>query len=232
MTRAVIPLLRYELILQSRNKIYLAYGFVLGIETLFFVLLGKFVPTWSAALFFYSDPAVLGFFFLGALMMLERSENTRPVLATTPISAWDYFWCKTLSLTALSLVALSVLALAIHASINWPLLLVSVTLISLTFIATGFFFALTFKTVTAYLMGSAAAFIPIMLPMFWALSPNMPPYLAVLPPVAHFRLILIAVAGYRATPGELALLLVVTLGTAMAVSLFAHRILKKELGGK
>ena len=48
------------------------------------------LPDWAAAFIIFTDPAALGFFFLGALMMLERSEGVRTALATTPLSLLDY----------------------------------------------------------------------------------------------------------------------------------------------
>ena len=55
---------------------------------------GPHLPAWAPAFIIFTDPAALGFFFLGALMMLERSEGVRTALAVTPLSAADYLTAK------------------------------------------------------------------------------------------------------------------------------------------
>ena len=76
------------------------------------IALGPRLPSAAVAFIIFSDPAALGFFFLGGLMMLERSEGVRPALAVTPLRIADYLGAKALTLTLVALCASLALYLA------------------------------------------------------------------------------------------------------------------------
>jgi len=232
MNRHFIPFLIHDMRLQLRNGIYYAYAFVLAFYLAILIFAGDFIPTWALALFIYTDPAVLGFFFLGALILLEKAEGTRAALAVSPISATTYFWTKAITLTGVALLAAIIFALVAKSNTNWPLYLVSIVLISLTFISIGFPIALRFNTVTGYLMGSAAILTPIALPMFLALFDPMALVIVLIPTAAQFRLLLVSVGTFQADTLELGLMLLVTTLTALISMVFAIRSLKKEFGDK
>ena len=201
--------------LQVRNGIYYAYGFVLLIYLTLLYFSGEYLPIWALGLLIYSDPAVLGFFFLGALLILEKSEGTRTALAVTPMPATHYYISKTLSLTLVSLVSAMLIALFAHEHIHWPLYLTTVIFVSVTFISIGFPIALYFKTATSYLMGAAAILAPIMLPMFFALAPSFPIWAFLFPPAVHFRLVLVSLGAFEADLMQISIMLIVTTLTCL-----------------
>ncbi|MCF6302163.1 MAG: hypothetical protein L3J13_03000 [Devosiaceae bacterium] len=221
-----------DLRLQMRNGIFIAYAFVLIFYVLALVFLGQHLPDWAAALIIYTDPIVVGFFFLGALMMLEKAEGTRTALAITPMRATHYFWSKTLTLTSLSLFAVTILALFLHEPVNWPLYLVSTLLTSLTFTSISFPIALHFKTATSYLMGAAAALIPLTLPIFIALNDPVSPWALVFPTTAQFRLILVSLGTYPASLTELSVTLSVVFITSLGSIFWGLHAIKQEFGQK
>lgn len=216
--------------LQYRYGIYAAYAFVVGFYVLALSLGHDVFPGWAIALIIYTDPAAVGFFFLGALMMLEKAEGVRVALAASPADAAGYLGGKVVTLTAIALLACVVL-LFVHRAAPYPLLLLlAVLLTSLTFLGIGVPIALTFRTVNGYLVGSSGFLTPLIGPAFLALLNPMPIWLGLWPPVAQLRLILIAMGHASAAPWELGVLLTVSAAAALAAILFAHRALVRELG--
>lgn len=216
--------------LQYRYGIYAAYAFVVGFYILVLTLGRGVLPGWAVGVIVYTDPAAVGFFFLGALMMLERGEGVRTALAASPMTAAQYLAGKTATLTGLGLIACIVLIAVHQAAPNPVLLLVAVLLTSLCFIGIGVPIALRFRTVNGYLVGSAGFLTPLLAPAFLALLDPMPLWLAVWPPVAQLRLILVGLGSGGSTPVEIAVCLVVTTAAAIGGLALAHAALNRELG--
>lgn len=229
-TSRVWPLVRNDLRLQFRYGIYFAYAFVIAFYIAVLTQAADFLPGWVPAMIIYTDPSVVGFFFLGALMMLEKAEFTRSALAMTPITAADYFWSKCITLTGLATLSVGILSPFLHEGANIPLLMIVAALTSIHFIGIGVPAAMWFKTVTSYLIGAAGWLIPLMGPSFIALMDPMPSWAMLIPWASQFKLVLVA-TGAHAVPGwqVWAMLAIVTL-TAIAGVLIGLRSLKKEFG--
>lgn len=230
--RAISTLVRHDARLQFRYRIYHAYAFVIAFYVVLLIGFRHNLPHWVPALVVFSDPAVLGFFFIGALMLLERAESSRSALALTPVSGADYLRSKAITLTGLALLAVTVLSAFFDTIANWPLLVTGVALTSVHFIGIGVFFARRFRSVTSYLMGSAAFLTPIVAPGFLALNPSMPAWLDIVPAVAQFRLILVASGSATADAAEIVFCLVVAALAAWGGAWLGAETLKTEFGRK
>lgn len=66
----------------------------------------------TAAILIFSDPASMGLFFMGAIILLEKSQHTPCAFAVSPVRPMEYIIAKVGSLSAVSLVVAAVLALA------------------------------------------------------------------------------------------------------------------------
>ncbi len=230
MSGRLVALVRHDLRLQARYGIYLAYGFVVAFYVTVLVGLGELLPSWAVGVLLYSDPAAVGFFFLGALMMLEKGEGVRVALAAAPAGAADYLGGKLVTLTGLSLLAALIIVLAVHPDANLGLLLIGQALTSVSFIGLGVPLALRFRTVNGYLIGSGAALTPFLVPAALALLEPMPVWAVLWPPAAQLRLILVATGHGAATPVEIGLMLVSMLSFAVATTWVALAALRRELG--
>lgn len=232
MLKTLGPLLRHDMRLQQRYGIYIAYGTVIAIYLALVWQFGNFLPDWAIATIIFTDPSVLGFFFLGALMMLEKAENTRTALAISPVSAASYFWSKTITLSAISLIAVILLGAALGGRVDHVTLTLASAITAVQFLALGVPTALYFRTVTSYLMGAAGIMVPVLLPAALAFYPSMSIWAMLWPPTAQFRLVLNASgASTNTLPETILLLASAVLGAAIAV-IYAIRVLKKELGSK
>lgn len=65
----------------------------------------------AAALLIFSDPAAMGLFFMGAIILLEKSQHTPCAFAVSPVRAEEYILAKVVSLSGISLVVAAALSL-------------------------------------------------------------------------------------------------------------------------
>ena len=229
MSGRVLTLVGHDARLQYRYGIYIAYAFVLAFYLAVLLGAGPFLPAWVPALIIFTDPAALGFFFLGALMMLEKSEGVRAALAITPIGPGDYLIGKVATLTTMATLS-SALLVFVHGAPNPPLILVTVVLTSVMYVGIGVPIALRFKTVNGYLIGSSGFLMPIIAPGFVALIDPTPVWMLVLPAAAQFKLMLVATGAGTASMGEIAFMLVVCTIAAAGGLWLGYRALITELG--
>jgi fluoroquinolone transport system permease protein len=223
-------LLLHDARLQYRYGIYAAYGFVVAFYVAVLVWAAPLLPPWVPAVLIFTDPAALGFFFLGALLMLERSEGVRMALAVAPVAPAEYLGGKLITLSAVSLAAAAVLLAVLHRQADGALLLLAVALTAVQYIGIGVPIALRFRTVSGYLIGSAGFLLPVIAPGFLALLHDMPLWLAAIPAVSQLRLMLVATGAADASAVELGVMLAVSSAAAVGGCWLALRSLTREFG--
>ncbi len=233
MTASLFALTQNDFRLQWRYRIIAAYMVVIALYATIIITANEILPEWAIAIAIYSDPAVLGFFFLGGLMMLEKGENVRTALAVSAISPAQYLAAKSISLTIIALGAVVVLALCARLPLTaFPLLLFATTTTSIMFICIGAVVALKFNTINGYLIGSVPIVTPLIAPAALNLIDPLPLYAFALPPAAQLKLLL-AGFGVGSTSGATLTVCVAScLAGAIASFLIAQQLLKAELGDK
>lgn len=225
-------IIRNDVRIQMRYRIYAALAFVILLYVAVLIFASPYLPISFLSFVIYADPSVLGFFFLGGLMLFERNEGTRMALGISPLSATEYLTSKFITLTALALAAVIVMAIASGKPVRWPLYLVTVSLVSVHYIGLGAMFAVKFRTVTGYLFGSSAILIPLILPGAAAFLDPMPMVLAVIPAVSHLKLIQLSFSAADGEPWRIGCMLAVS-GLAAAIGFWIGlRALRDEFGRK
>lgn len=105
-------LVLWDIRFQARYGFYFLYA----VLTAIYVAILSAVPEgWrekAAAILIFSDPASMGLFFMGAIVLLEKSQRTPWALAVSPVRAAEYIAAKVMSLSAISLVVAAVLTAA------------------------------------------------------------------------------------------------------------------------
>jgi len=132
-----------ELKVGIRSRAYPLYMLV----ALFYGLILRAVPgaykITASQLLLFIEPALLGFTFVGALILFEKKDGVLGALAVSPAEFRNYYWAKTLLMAFLSLVA-AVVMIAIGVGISsryfymlWGVLLTSIvyTLIGVGLVA-------------------------------------------------------------------------------------------------
>ena len=89
-------------------KFQLKYGFyfVYAVFTLFYILLLFALPVAAkekaVTILIYTDPAAMGLFFMGAIVLLEKSQRVLNSIAVSPVKVSEYIISKVVSLGAIS----------------------------------------------------------------------------------------------------------------------------------
>ena len=99
-----------EIRLQYRHGLYMVYGLLCLLYVIILRAVGGEARQILLPLLIFMDPTMLGFFFVGGLVLLERSDRTVSALFTTPVSLFQYLVAKVLSLSFLALMAAQVIA--------------------------------------------------------------------------------------------------------------------------
>lgn len=108
--------MRLPRLLWADLKFLWRYGFggLYALFTLLYLLLLAALPAGVrgtvCALLIFSDPAIMGLFFMGALLLLERSQRVLPALAVSPAAPWEYALSKALSLALVGTLVGGILA--------------------------------------------------------------------------------------------------------------------------
>ncbi|MHB8131355.1 MAG: fluoroquinolone export ABC transporter permease subunit, partial [Mobilitalea sp.] len=89
-------------------KFQLKYGFyfVYAVFTLIYILLLFALPVAAkekaVTILIYTDPAAMGLFFMGAIVLLEKSQRVLNSIAVSPVKVSEYIISKVVSLGAIS----------------------------------------------------------------------------------------------------------------------------------
>jgi fluoroquinolone transport system permease protein len=115
--------------------------------------------------FIFSDPALLGFMFVGAMVLFEKSANTLQALVVTPLRISEYLWSKAISLTLIALICSTAMAITANGlDINFGFLFLAVSLTSLFFVFFGFIGVVRVKSLNHYLIIMGNLLVPFFLP--------------------------------------------------------------------
>lgn len=156
---------------QWRYGFYFIYAFMI---VSFIVLIRLLPEAWRQTVLvavLLSDPALLGFFFIGGILQLERGEGLLDALFLSPLRPWEYIVAKAVSLGLLSTLAGCVIALGSGVpGINFVLLAPLLLLGSACFTMLGIAISVNLKSMNAFLsidgLFEGLLLVPPMLLMF------------------------------------------------------------------
>jgi fluoroquinolone transport system permease protein len=113
MMKPLIHLLKFDFLLINKNKIITVSLIVTAIYVGVFKALASLGSIEKfLVLVIFNDPALLGFLFVGVMVLFEKNENTLQALAVTPIKISQYIFSKSITLTVVSLVCCYAMVLA------------------------------------------------------------------------------------------------------------------------
>ena len=168
MTR-LLPTLRWDVVLQFRNGFYAVSAFVI----LIVVGLWSQLPNADSLDYSLIIPALMmmnllitTFYFVGALVLLEKAEGTLTGLVVTPLRASEYLASKVMSLTLLAVLENLVIVLLIYGFAFQPLpLLGGMILLGGFYTLLGFVAITRYDSINAYIFPSAVMVTLLMLPL-------------------------------------------------------------------
>lgn len=159
----------WDMKFQARYGFYLLYGFLTVLYAAVLVSLPRSWQENAAALLIFSDPAAMGLFFMGAIILLEKSQRVTSFFAVSPMKAWEYVSSKVLSLRAIGLLVAAVLGATARCS-QLPMVLLGTALSSVLFTLLGLIIASKITSLNQFLLATVPveilAFLPAALHLF------------------------------------------------------------------
>lgn len=154
---------------QARYGFYFLYA----VLTVLYVAILSAVPEgWrekTAAILIFSDPASMGLFFMGAIVLLEKSQHTPWAFAVSPVRPMEYVLGKMGSLMAVSLAVVAVLALAAGVG-HLLMVLAGTAMASALFTLSGIVVASKISSLNQFILWTvpveAVSFVPAVLHLF------------------------------------------------------------------
>jgi fluoroquinolone transport system permease protein len=135
------PLLRGDIRFQYKYGFYFLYMFF---TILYISLLFAFPEAWrekAAILMIFSDPAAMGLYFMGAIVLFEKSERVLSSIAISPARPYEYMLSKLFSIGIISVFvgfAIGYLSNAVNITMHF---IMGIFLCSCLFSAVGLFIA-------------------------------------------------------------------------------------------
>lgn len=165
--------LRYLLLWDIRFQVKYGFYFLYAVLTALYAIAILAVPeSWrekTAAILIFSDPASMGLFFMGAIVLLEKNQHIPCAFAVCPVRAAEYILAKIGSLSAISLVVAALLAFAANGN-NVPLTLLGTALSSAAFTLLGMIAAAKITSLNQFILWTVpieiVCFVPAMLHLF------------------------------------------------------------------
>jgi fluoroquinolone transport system permease protein len=138
--------------------------------TILYTLIFKIIPvaaiTEVLITFIFSDPTMLGFIFIGAMVLFEKDANTLQALLATPLKPWQYLWSKAISLTLIALLcSVGMAFIAKGFTFNLIHFITSTALSSLLFAFIGFIGISRVRTFNQYILLIPMFLLPTILPL-------------------------------------------------------------------
>ncbi|MDO4514367.1 MAG: ABC transporter permease [Lachnospiraceae bacterium] len=99
-----INVIKGDMVFQWKYGFYLLYFILIVIYLSLFSYLSGSVRDTIVTICVYSDPAAMGMFFMGALILLEKSQRVINSLAVSPVNVGEYILGKVISIGLISLV--------------------------------------------------------------------------------------------------------------------------------
>lgn len=145
--------LRCDLRYQWKYGFYLLYLIVSALYVGILALLPASVRPLGAAFVILSDPATLGFLFIGGILLLEKGEGLHGYLSILPLRVGEYIASKVISLGLVSTLAgVAIAAIGLPGAANLSLLALALLLGSGVFTLAGLAVGSVAHSVNHYLL--------------------------------------------------------------------------------
>ncbi len=172
-----------------------------------------------------SDPAAMGLFFMGATVLLEKSQRVLNALAVSPVKVSEYIAAKVISLAFISAPVALILALAAGSARVWAVLL-STVLTSVIFTLLGIIAATRINSLNRYVLVT----VPIEVVCF------VPPLIYMFAPRGYMRWFplngsIALIAGTSPNIGADLLMLLITVTCLWPIAVHSTEKMWKRLGG-
>ena len=188
--------LKFDILFQFRHGFYAVYLIICLLYVAVLKMLPDSVSSALLPVIIFTDPAMLGFIFIGAIVLLEKDERTIQSLFVTPLKIGEYFASRLVSLGIIALLTSLSVALAVRGLDFYPHMLIPGVLLTAGFFTLiGFAVAARVRSFNEFLMGTALVIALASLPLLDHFVVLESPFFYLLPSQASLILIRGAFSG-------------------------------------
>ncbi|MGM0379560.1 MAG: ABC transporter permease [Bacillota bacterium] len=139
----------------------------------------------------FTDPAGVGLFFIGGILMLEKRQGSINYILVTPLKIKEYIYSKIITLTFLAICVSVIIALFsnYNNSINYLFLVLGIISTSILFTYLGIVISTKCSSLNEYFIKVLPWMFIFTLPCFSIINKTYGKYFSFIPSVAGFRII-------------------------------------------
>ncbi len=160
------------------------FYFIYAVTTLLYLFVLSAIPgSWrekGAAIMIFSDPAAMGLFFMGAIVLLEKNQRVLNALTISPVKVQEYIVSKVISLCVLSLLVGIVIAIAAGIE-NILSVLLGTAFASIIFTLFGLIVAVQIKSLNQFMIAVIPIEIVCFIPSLFYLFDSGPEFMTLYP---------------------------------------------------
>jgi len=181
---------------QWKQGFFIIYLIVSFFYLLILSQLPHFILDYALPVIVFSDPSVLGLFFIGGTVLLEKEQGVLHMLVVTPLTIKEYVLSKVLALTLVALMAgILITSISAYNPVDYLTLIIGIIMTSVFFTLLGFIISTKAKSLNAFFLHMIPWTIILMLPcVLYVVYPNLK-LLLLVPSVAGLNLVFGAVQG-------------------------------------
>ncbi|MBN2853640.1 MAG: ABC transporter permease [Clostridia bacterium] len=191
--RRWLTCLKADLQFQFKQGFYFVYLILLLV---YLVLLEQFSPEivkLILPILIYIDPSILGMFFIGGIILLEKQQGILSLLHISPLKVHEYLVSKLISLSFISLLVGVVLSLfSYQMKTNFIVLVTGIIVSAVFYTLIGMIISTHSKSINGYFINVIPWMLLIVIPNFLLLLPNQVFWFNLIPPLAGLKLVFAA----------------------------------------
>lgn len=176
---------------QVKQGFYVIYLFLTIIYMVILSILPKAYLNIVLPILIFTDPSIVGFFFIGGIIMLEKLQGVINCLVVTPLRIKEYILSKVISLSILAVVAGVAITLTsgYKENINFIILGIGIFVVSVFFVLIGIIVVVGCKTLNQYIVKMIPFMLFFMLPCISLIGFKFSYVFTIFPSVAGLRII-------------------------------------------
>lgn len=217
----LVVLVRNDALLLWRRGVMAASLVVVAGYVIVLQMLSSGAAATTLPFLVFSDPAALGFFFVGGVALSERSEGTAAAVTVTPIGPGELTTARTAGLAGLGTAGAILIAAFSGVTVGWPIFVAATALTAIAYTLLGLAVAMRSTSVNEYFARATVVSIPLFGPLAAALAFPEAVWLQLWPPTASLGLLRASVEGSPG-PGRQVLAFVVLGATCLAAAAWAR----------
>ncbi len=188
--KTLLSALKFDITFQARHGFYYVYIVLSLLYILILSFISRDFKEIVGTFIIFSDPVMIGFFFIGAIVLLEKDQDIYSGLFITPYRLYQYFLAKIFSLTFLAVLSsFAIIKLSLSVGSGIYIVLVGICLSSIFFTLVGFFLVAKVKSLNEYILMMPLYMIFFFIPIVELLGIFKSPIFYLIPSKAAFLLI-------------------------------------------